>query len=315
MTSPNSTFTEMVTTTLRNHPNMLTDNVSNHNALYARLTAKGQIKTINGGYEIVRPLDYAENSTYTRYSGYEVLNVQQSEVLSAAKYDWKQAAVNVTASGRELRQNSGREAMINLTESRIKNARRTFANNISQDMYSDGTADNQINGLQALITQAGTGTVGGINAATFTFWANQFRDGDTATASTIKSKMNLLWYDTERGTDTTDLIMSDNNLFTLYENSLQDLQRYASAEEGIAGFQSLKYKSADVIRDSSDSGIPANSMYFLNTDYIELVVHRDANMTVLQDKVSVNQDAVVVPVIWQGNLVVSNRARQGILFD
>jgi hypothetical protein len=37
--------------------------VSDHNALYRRLKQNGKIKKLDGGYEIVRPLDYAENST------------------------------------------------------------------------------------------------------------------------------------------------------------------------------------------------------------------------------------------------------------
>jgi hypothetical protein len=37
----------------------------------------------------------------------------------------------------------------------------------------DGTLANQINGIQALVSNAGTGTVGGINSATFTFWQNK----------------------------------------------------------------------------------------------------------------------------------------------
>ena len=65
MPSPNSTFTEMVTTTLRNHPSIVADNVSGNNALYRRLKVKKQIELLDGGYEIVRPLDYAENSTLT----------------------------------------------------------------------------------------------------------------------------------------------------------------------------------------------------------------------------------------------------------
>lgn len=63
MASPNSVFTEMVTTTLRNHPTEIADAVSNHNAFYYWLKKKGKIKTLSGGYEIVRPLDYAENQT------------------------------------------------------------------------------------------------------------------------------------------------------------------------------------------------------------------------------------------------------------
>jgi hypothetical protein len=87
MASPNSTFTEIVTTTLRNHPNAVADNVSNHNALWRRMKKKGNIIRASGGYEIIEPLDFAENATYQRYSGFEVLNVGESDVLSAAKYD------------------------------------------------------------------------------------------------------------------------------------------------------------------------------------------------------------------------------------
>lgn len=58
MASPNSTFTEMVTTTLREHPNEVTDNVSDHNALYRYLKRKGKISMIDGGYEIVRWVSY-----------------------------------------------------------------------------------------------------------------------------------------------------------------------------------------------------------------------------------------------------------------
>lgn len=66
MVSPNSTFTELVTTTFRNHPKMITDNISKHNALYRRLTKRGKITLLDGGWEIVRPLFYAENGSYQR---------------------------------------------------------------------------------------------------------------------------------------------------------------------------------------------------------------------------------------------------------
>jgi hypothetical protein len=56
----------MVTTTLRNHPSEVSDNVSANNALYGRLKKRGKIKSLSGGYEIVRPLDYAENGTFQR---------------------------------------------------------------------------------------------------------------------------------------------------------------------------------------------------------------------------------------------------------
>lgn len=161
MPSPNSTFTELVTTTLRNHPTEVSDNVSTHNALYRYLKDRGQIELLDGGYEIVRPLDFQNNATYQRFTGFDTLNVNASNVLTAAKFDWVQAAVHVVASGDELRKNSGKEQLINLMKARVKNAMRTAANNMSIDLYSSGSLTNQMGGLGALISTAGTGTVGG----------------------------------------------------------------------------------------------------------------------------------------------------------
>jgi hypothetical protein len=157
------------------------------------------------------PLEYAENATYTRYSGYDTLNTSASDVLSAAKYDWCQSAIHVVASGRELRMNNGPEAMIKLVKARIKNATHTASNNLAADLYSDGTATNQINGLANLIQSSGTGTVGGIVSGTYTFWKNQFSEvagTNTWSKSTIKGEMNKLWYPCVRGNDKPDLIIS-----------------------------------------------------------------------------------------------------------
>ena len=324
MPSPNSTFTEIVTTTLREHKEKLTDNISKNNALLARLTAKGKIDVIDGGYEIAIPLEYAENSTYQRYSGYDTLNVSGSDVFTAAKFDWKQSAVHVTASGLELRQNSGKNQLIKLAKSRLMNALRTAKNNMSGDVYSDGSLSNQMNGLQALVADAGTGTVGGIVSGTYTFWKNVVQSAASPlqgggaiipSATTIESLMLPLWLELTRGGDQPDLIVSSNDYFTFFEQSQLSLKRYNDTQMGEAGFTSLKYKSADVIFDggTKGGGIPSAHMYFLNTDYLGLTVHNDANWTELDEKMSVNQDAEVIPIIWQGNLTVSNRSLQGVL--
>src|SRR5574338_871850 len=139
MPSPNATFTEMVSTTLRNHAREVVDNISENNALLRNMKSRGNIKTESGGYELVFPIEYAANQTYQRYSGYDSLNVQASDVITSARYDWAQIALHVTASGRELRMNNSREAMIKLTRARIRNATHTASNNLSIDIYSDGS--------------------------------------------------------------------------------------------------------------------------------------------------------------------------------
>jgi hypothetical protein len=324
MASPNSTFTELVTTTYRRHQKEIRDNMSKHNALLRRLYSKGQTRKEDGGLSIVCTLDYANNATYQRYSGWDMLNIGASDVLSAAEYQWRQIAINVVASGLELRTNSGDTRIINLVKARMKNAIRTFKNNFSADVYSDGTLPNQINGLQALIADAGTGTVGGIDSSTWDFWANTVQSAAaplqgggaiTPSSTTIESLMLPLWLALTRGDDAPDLIVCDNTYFQYFEASQTPLKRYTgdgTAGSAAAGFTSMKYKTADVIFDGG-SGIPAAHMYFMNTDYLEMVVHSDADMSVQDEMKPLNQDGAVVPILWMGNMVCSNRALQGVL--
>lgn len=326
MASPNSNFSEIVTTTLRNRTGKLADNVSENNALLNRLKKKGNVKTVSGGRTIVQELEYAENSTFKRYSGYETLNILPSDVFTAAEFDYKQAAVAVSMSGLEMLQNTGENAIIDLLASRIKNAERTLANNIAGDIYSDGTADGgkQIGGLQLLVdTTPATGTVGGIDASATigAFWRNIAVDSGTATAATIQASMNTTALQLVRGTDSADLIVADTNYYGLYLASLQAIQRITSEEMAGSGFTSLKYfgagKAADVVLDGGVGGnCPTNTMYFLNTDYIFFRPHVDRNFVPLgDDRYATNQDAMVKLIGFAGNMTVSNRRLQAVLAD
>lgn len=320
MASPNSTFTELVSTTFRKHRKQIKDNISNRNALLKYMRKNGNVMQEDGGLTIATPLDYAENSTYQRYSDWDTLNIAASDVISSAEYQWRQIAINIVASGRELRVNSGDSRIINLADARMKNAMRTFSNNFSSDLYSAGSLTNQINGLQAIVADVNTNTVGGIDANTWAFWQNTVYDASvhsvTTSATTIEGSLMLpLWLSLDRGPDDQpDLIVADDVYYTFFENSQVSIKRYTDAKKADAGFVSLKYKNADVIYDGN-SGIPASHMYFLNTQYLKLVEHKDANLTELPEQRPVNQDGVVIPLLWMGNLVCSNRAQQGVIIE
>jgi hypothetical protein len=249
------------------------------------------------------------------------LNINAVDVISAAEFPWRSVAVNIAVSGQEIRANSGDSQIINLVKTKVKNAQHSLANGLSTDMYSDGTASNQINGLQALISDTGTGTVGGITSSTYPFWQNTVQSAAaplgggsaiTPSATTIEDLMLPLWMKLTRGMDMPDLIVMSDDYFAFYEKSQTSLKRYTADEDGQGGMISMKYKTADVFFDSG-GGIPAAHAYFINTKYLELVVHSQANMRMLEDVRSVNQDAFVKPIIWQGNLTVSNRQLQGVM--
>ena len=316
--SANSTFTELVTTTLRNHRKGIKDNITNRNALLSRMYKKGNYRTEDGGLSIVEPLDYASNGTYQRYSDWDTLNIAQSDVLSAAEFQWKQIAINVVASGRDLRINSGDSQLEKLVSARIKNAIRTFENNFSSDLYSSGSLSNQVGGLQAIIADTNTNTVGGIDASAWPFWQNTVFDFSvnsiTPGPTTIEDAMLQLWLLIDRGAgDSPDLIIMDPTYYRYFEASQVSFKQYMKADSAQGGFVSLKYKTADVIWDTTGSGIPAAHIYFINSQYLKLVTHVDADMETMDKKEPVNQDGQVVPILWMGNLTVSNRKMQGVM--
>jgi hypothetical protein len=325
MASPN--LTELVTTTLRDRQGELADNVSKSNVLLRAVSAKGNIDLVSGGRTIVRELEYAENSTFMYYSGYETLNISPSDVFSAAEYSWKQAAVNVSWSGLENRiQNAGDAASIKLVASRIRNAERTMANQISIGIYSDGTgtAGKQITGLQAQVADApSTGTVGGINRANFAFWQNQnVTITSTDNTSELAADMRTLWSACSRGNDKPDLIVAGATLYDLFWADMQSIQRVTSAGSGNKGFTELEFRGIPVHLDGGQAtggaldwggGLSATRMYMLNTSYIYWSVHSATNMVPMDEKMSLNQDATVVPLLWAGNLTMSNAGLQGVL--
>ena len=320
MTSPN--LSEIITTTLRNRTGKLADNVTDNNAILYRLKQRGRAKPASGGRTLVQELSYQENSTFQWYSGYDTLDVSATDVMTAAEFDWKQAAVAVTISGLEQLQNSGKEKILDLMENRIDIAEKTMMNKISLGCYADGTGNGgkEIGGLQSLVADLPTsGTVGGINRATWTFWQNQYRDSSdnsvTMSSTTIQSEMNLMYSRLVRGTDRPDLIITDNNLWLFYLASLQTIQRITNDKLGQAGFTNLKFMDADVVLDGGQGGnCPANTMYFLNTDYIHYRPHSERNMVVLGgERMNTNQDAIVKLIGWAGNMTASNCALQGVL--
>lgn len=320
MASPNSTFTELVTTTFRNHRKEIKDNLSNRNALLKYMMKRGNTRKEDGGLTIVTPLDYAANGTYQRYSDWDTLNVSQSDVLTSAEYQWRQIALNVVSSGRDLRINSGKSKITSLATARIKNALRTFNNNFSGDLYSSGALTNQINGLQALIADTPTNTVGGIDANVWSFWKNIVTDASvlsvTPSGTTIENSLMLpTWLQVDRGPDDQpDLIVADNVYYQYFETSQVSIKRYTSRDNMDGGAPALKYKGADVLFDGN-SGIPTNHMYFINTAYLDLVVHQDADLEVMDDMRPINQDGAVIPILWMGNLTCSNRRQQAVIID
>ena len=112
-------------------------------------------------------------------------SVANSAGRSTTSAPCARASVAIAASGRELRQVNGREEVIPFLRSKIENAEMDMANNVADDNFSDGSAANQIGGLQLLVEDASTSTVGGISRTAQTWWANHVTTAASAVVSRV----------------------------------------------------------------------------------------------------------------------------------
>lgn len=323
MTFPSS-VSDIVATTIESRSKSLADNVTNHNALLAKLKSDGGIKTFAGGSAILEEITFAENGNAGWYSAYETMPTGAQDVISAASFTIKQLAVPVAMSGLEVLQNSGRAQFIDLLEGRLDAAESTMKNRLSQGLYADGTAfgGKVLTGLGAAVTiSPGTGVYGGIDRATWAFWRNQKSKGGGTDFAGVLSVANVnavfmaQWVKQVRGSDKPNLIVADTSYYSTYVTSLQQNQRFADPKMASLGFDNVMFMSSPVCMETTASGITANTAYFLNTKYIKLRPHADRNMVTLNPgkRYSVNQDAEVQIMAWAGNLTCSNCSLQGIV--
>ena len=166
----------------------------------------------------------------------------------------------------------------------------------------------------AVVLTPTTGTVGGIDRASWTFWRNQTTGTLGAlTSATIQAAMNDHYLDCSRGSDRPDIIIGDNDFYATFLASLQTLQRFTATDEADLGFSNVKYLGATVIADGGIGGYQATKVaHFLNSNFIHWRPHSQRDFVPLKgDRMPTNQDAKVVWQVWAGNLSYSGMRFHG----
>jgi len=253
--------------------------------------------------------------------------VAAQDVIGAAQFTLKQAAVPVVISGLELLQNDGREKQLDLMEARLGVAEGTLANIITQGLYSDGTIFNgkSLVGLdaavEATVNASQTSTYGGISRTGFPFWRNQCTSvtADISTAAKCQTVMNALWATTIRGPDMPDFGIMDNNFWQDWTASLQAITRFLDAKKASLGFMTQQYMGADIYLDGGIGGFAGSAVstegtcYFLNSKFLKFRPHKDRNFVALSPnrRYAVNQDAEVAIWAFAGALTCSGARFSG----
>jgi hypothetical protein len=287
--------------------------------LFNRLTTKnGGMVKIDGGTNIEITLEYAVNTTFKSYNDMEALDVYKVDVFDAAEYNWKEHAGTVVVSLLEKFKNSGKARKFDVVAKKIENAIKSAKEDINGMLFGDGTGNGSKDwhGLQQLVPDtATTGTVGGINRATFTwFRTNQITDGG-ASFSTLRANMRTLYNDCSDGAFSSHPTfgVTDQTVFEGYEGLLTTNERFTSKSDGDAGYKNevLKFKGMKLAYDE-EMGSGAR-MYFLNEDAIKIYVAKGIFLQLGEEIEPVNQTIKVRKIVSIGNMVVSQSRRLGVL--
>lgn len=308
----------LLTTTLANYRNKLYDNIFDTYPFLSWLNGKlgvalrGQSvkRTLDGGESIVEQLLYAQNTTAGSYSAYEQLDVTPQEGHTIARFNWKQYSVSISINGLERRSNMGEAQLISLLQAKATQAEMSLRDQLSQGAFSDGTGNSSkdLTGLQALVST--TTTVGGLSPTTFSWWQSNVNAAGGSFAAGGLEAMRTTYNTISFGNDKPDFIVTDQTTFEYYEKVLQPQERYTNTQAANSGFTNLTFKGIPMVFDRD---CPASNMYFLNSRYINFVVHRDADMSTGSFIRPTNQDATVAQILFQGNLTTNNRRKLGVI--
>lgn len=299
----------VLATTIDHFIPKLEDNIFTSKPFLYALQSGGRIQNFHGN-SIEVPLMYAEVANKGSYSATDVFAQAAETGIGNANFTWKQYYALISFNGLELAKNSGKEAIISLLKARMQQAELTIAENLDEMLLGDGTG-NSAKDWDGLKKIAGTvdNTVGGLDSTTYTWWDPVV---DATSAALTLARMRTVYNSASEGNDHPNLIVTTQTAFETYEGFLDAGLRFEDPTYADAGFQNLLFKGAPI---TFDTYVTAEHMYFLNLKYITLAKLDNVWFAASEFLQPTNQDVKYKHIRCYGNLIVSNRSRQGAITD
>ena len=272
---------------------------------------------LSGGDFISGPIEYTLNGSVSSYSDLDTISTTRYDVFDRYEYQWKEYAGTVLMSDLERDRNAGEGTVFPLLPAKLENLRNSFKSTLNSDMFSLGTGNSSkvLTGLQALVAVAPTsGTVGGIDRATYTFWRNQQTTGTQTTSAydNLRAAMRSNYNLCSNGIADAhpSFGVTTRTVFEAFEGLLLANERFMDKTSGDGGFKNevLKFKGAKL---SYDNDCLAGTLYWLNPKFLKLVYKRGAWMKAQEAIRPANQTVDVLLIRSMCNLIAINPRRLG----
>jgi len=326
---------DILSSTLRIVKDQEVDNLFRSTPLLEHIRSKGGVEEVDGGSTVDRPLILAEHSSITQLStGYEPVSLAVADAMRNASYNFCSFVAPIVITKVEELANKGDRAIVKIAEARLKSVmgmlKREFEKQAIAGSSAVLTDMSTLNG-EALSTGffenqafgSGTNTVGGISKTSFpTAYQNQRTDA--ATTLSIADLTDLyIQCQIFSPTSAPNLILSSPNMYKAYKQLLFAQEMYLKETVLDGGRLALAFNGAMMYVDpflpvtvtDPVSGTDDLSAYFLNTDYLKLVIDKDANFELSDFEHVSGYASRSAQIMTRAQLVVDHLACQGILVN
>lgn len=273
----------------------------------------------SGGDFIVQPIEYTLNGTVASYSDLDVISTTRYDVFDRYEAQWKEYAGTYAISDLEEDRNSGEGQVFDLRNAKLENLRNSIKSKFNEHFYAAGTANGgkDFTGLATLVSSTPTsGTVQGVDRATYSFARNQQTSGAQTTSAfdNLRASMRSVYNLCSNGIsgDHPSFGVTTRTVFEGYEGLLLANERFTDKSSGDGGFKNevLKFKGMKL---SFDNDCTSGALYLLNPKFLKLVYKTGAWMKAQPPARPVNQTADFVIIRTMANLFTTNPRRLGVV--
>jgi hypothetical protein len=301
-------YNTMTALTRHKYIPVLADNVYKSNGFFLTLDSQDRILE-DGGDNIHEPLLMAQQPSQW-FQGYDSLNITPVDPIRELILNWKLAMSSVTIDIHTLRLNSGSERVLSVLESLMENSTLTLKDQLGVASYADGVTNTLMpEGIQC-ITGGTNGltpdSYGGLSRSANTWWQSQFQNMNGAQPTF--TLLQTMYGSCTQGDTSPNLILCDQITFNKLWAQALPMMRVEAGDEVLIGWQYIKFNRAKILVDSHN---PAGNVYFLNTQFLKIIVHRDENFDFTGWMPALTQHAMTGRVHWMGNLICNNLRFQG----
>lgn len=311
----------------------IVDNIFKSNPFWYFLTQKGNQKPQSGGKWLEVDLEYADSNSTVAWINpashdltSQITAAKSIDPVTSCQYDWRYVTASIYRKWVDDTQNRSTHMIHSIIDTKLNNARKTLQAQMETKLFTlnNPGSDNCIEGLPNIVRDdpnptgsnhmVGKITQGNVSGSQVNTWWNNKSKNMTGLdiAVSLVPNMRTMFNNCSDGQEVPDIIITSQTDFENYEDECGEQKSIVNSTEGDAMFQTIYFKGKRLLWST---GCAAGRMYFLSLDYLYWLYDPDVNFDMTSWKEGRSDLDRVAQILCAGNLVCSNRSRQGVLYN